>query len=71
MWRPQLALSAAARPRRINVTSALVYRTRCSPLRSVSKPRGPGMSHPTARDSVMLQVPNVGAFVRSLLPVHL
>jgi hypothetical protein len=29
------------------------------------------MSHATARESVMLQVPNVGAFVRSLLPVHL
>lgn len=29
------------------------------------------MSHPTARESVMLQVPNVGAFLRALLPVHL
>lgn len=29
------------------------------------------VSHPTARESVMLQIPNVGAFVRALLPVRL
>jgi len=29
------------------------------------------MSHASARESVMMQVPNVGAFVRALLPVRL
>jgi hypothetical protein len=29
------------------------------------------MSHATARESVMMQIPNLGAFVRVLLPVHL
>ena len=29
------------------------------------------MSHDTPEESVMLQVPNVGAFVRALLPVRL
>jgi hypothetical protein len=29
------------------------------------------MSHATARESVMMQIPNVGAFVRALLPVRL
>lgn len=32
---------------------------------------GTWMSHRTARESVMMQVPNAGAFVRVLLPVHL
>jgi hypothetical protein len=32
---------------------------------------GTWMSHASARESVMMQVPNVGAFVRVLLPVHL
>ena len=32
---------------------------------------GTWMSHENARDSVMMQVPNVGAFVRALLPVSL
>ena len=29
------------------------------------------MSHRNARDSVMMQAPSVGAFVRALLPVRL
>ncbi|WAL65906.1 DUF2199 domain-containing protein [Amycolatopsis cynarae] len=32
---------------------------------------GTWMSHGTARDSVMMQVPDIGAFVRALLPIHL
>jgi hypothetical protein len=32
---------------------------------------GTWMSHSTARESVMMQIPNVGAFVRALLPVRL
>lgn len=32
---------------------------------------GTWMSHETPHDSVMLQVPGVGAFVRALLPIHL
>jgi hypothetical protein len=32
---------------------------------------GTWMSHDTPRESVMMQVPNVGAFVRALLPVRL
>jgi hypothetical protein len=32
---------------------------------------GTWMSHGSAQDSVMMQVPNVGAFVRALLPVKL
>jgi hypothetical protein len=32
---------------------------------------GTWMSHERARESVMMQVPNVGAFVRALLPVRL
>jgi hypothetical protein len=32
---------------------------------------GTWMSHASARESVMMQVPHVGAFVRALLPVHL
>ncbi len=32
---------------------------------------GTWMSHGDARDSVMMQVPNVGAFVRALLPIKL
>ncbi|MFF0265529.1 hypothetical protein [Kribbella sp. NPDC004536] len=32
---------------------------------------GTWMSHQTPRESVMLQVPGAGAFVRVLLPVHL
>ena len=33
--------------------------------------KGTRMSHGPAQDSVMMQVPNVGAFVRALLPVKL
>ena len=32
---------------------------------------GTWMSHATARESVMMQIPNVAAFVRALLPVRL
>jgi hypothetical protein len=32
---------------------------------------GTWMSHDTANESVMMQIPNVGAFVRALLPVKL
>jgi hypothetical protein len=32
---------------------------------------GTWMSHASARDSVMMQVPTIGAFVRALLPVKL
>jgi hypothetical protein len=32
---------------------------------------GTWMSHATAGESVMMQVPNVGAFVRALLPIRL
>jgi hypothetical protein len=32
---------------------------------------GTWMSHDTARESVMMQIPNLGAFVRALLPVRL
>jgi hypothetical protein len=32
---------------------------------------GTWLSHATPRESVMMQTPNVGAFVRALLPVHL
>jgi hypothetical protein len=32
---------------------------------------GTWMSHANARDSVMMQVPNIGAFVRALLPIKL
>jgi hypothetical protein len=32
---------------------------------------GTWMSHATARESVMMQIPNVGTFVRALLPVRL
>jgi hypothetical protein len=32
---------------------------------------GTWMSHATVRESVMMQVPDVGAFVRVLLPVRL
>jgi hypothetical protein len=33
--------------------------------------KGTWMSHGSAQDSVMMQVPNVGAFVRALRPVKL
>lgn len=32
---------------------------------------GSWMSHGSARESVMMQVPNIGAFVRALLPIKL
>jgi hypothetical protein len=32
---------------------------------------GTWMSHATARESVMMQVPDIGAFVRALLPIRL
>jgi hypothetical protein len=35
------------------------------------KTAGMWMSHGTARESVMLQVPEIGAFVRALLPIDL
>lgn len=35
------------------------------------KTAGSWMDHVNARDADMMQVPNVGAFVRGLLPVHL
>ncbi|WP_213450264.1 DUF2199 domain-containing protein [Rhizomonospora bruguierae] len=42
-------------------------------LDAPAKDRTPGtwMSHPTARESVMMRVPDIGAFVRALLPIRL